>query len=368
MCIGATVNGDTVEYVLQSTGSRPLGWMAMGFGTSMVGSPMVVMWYNEDGTVSLSQRKTTTHSLPAVDRNPPRIATVSNDLSLASDAQPKLAYSVPMDTNTRPKLIWAYGVDTPAPSDPSTATFNQHVAFGTFSFDLTKSGQNATVLGSPTLSLLGPNKAGSSRNSKSSAEMVILAHAIVCAIAFLVVMPSGALLARYYRTFSPTWFKGHWILQFGISAPIVVTGLILAIAISHVGGPTMSNTHTQVGILLFCLYGTQCLLGGVIHFVKPKNATGRPIQNYVHAVLGLTIIGLAFYQVRTGYTREWPNFTGRQTPAAINVLWYFWVIAIPLLYAGGLVLLKKQYAQERESRARAAKQTMPWEGMKGYSV
>jgi len=345
--------------------------MAMGFGSSMVGSPMVIMWSNSDGTIGLSQRQASSHSLPAVDPNPARIATVSNDLSSTADTQAKLAYSIPMDTSTHPKLIWAYGADTPSPPDPSTASFNQHIAFGTFSFDLTKSGQNATVLGSPALSLLGPTAAGKPGNSgstQSSADMVILAHAIVCAVAFLVVMPSGALLARYYRTFSPTWFKGHWILQFGISAPIVVIGFVLAITIAHVGGPIISNTHTQVGILLFCLYAVQCLLGGVIHFVKPKNPTGRPIQNYAHAVLGITIIGLAFYQVRTGYSKEWPNATGRQAPTAINVLWYVWVIAIPVLYAGGLALLRRQYRQERESRARAAKKVMPWEEMKGYSV
>jgi len=182
-------------------------------------------------------------------------------------------------------------------------------------------------------------------------------------------MPTGALLARYYRTFSPTWFQGHWILQFGISGPIVLAGLCLAIAIGRVGGPNITNTHTQVGFLLFGLYCMQCLLGGLIHFIKPKNAKGRPLQNYAHAVLGLGIIGLAFYQVRTGYTREWPNATGRPAPTAINVLWYIWAVALPLLYAGGLLLLKKQYRQEEENRALNSK-VVPWDEMRarGFPV
>ena len=42
--------------------------------------------------------------------------------------------------------------------------------------------------------------------------------------------------------------------------------------------------------------------------------------------MGLVIIGLAFYQVRTGYTTEWPLKTGRVTPKAVNVVWYVWVV------------------------------------------
>jgi hypothetical protein len=122
----------------------------------------------------------------------------------------------------KPKLIYAFGTDTPSSSDASTATFNQHLEFGFLSLDLTKSSTNSSILQAPALSLLKPDNGGAAptpaavTKKTTPAEMVILAHAIVCSIAFLAVMPAGALLARYYRTFSPTWFKGHWILQFGL--------------------------------------------------------------------------------------------------------------------------------------------------------
>jgi hypothetical protein len=94
----------------------------------------------------------------------------------------------------------------------------------------------------------------------------------------------------------------------------------------HDRPPLTALLLQQVGVLLFILYGLQCFLGGIIHFVKSKTATRRPPQNYLHAVLGISIIGISFYQVRTGYTREWPNATGRPAPMAINVLWYVWVV------------------------------------------
>lgn len=64
----------------------------------------------------------------------------------------------------------------------------------------------------------------------------------------------------------------------------------------------------------------------MIHWLKPKSAQRRPLQNYFHALLGITVIGLAFYQVRTGYKHEWVHTTGREAlPKAVDIVWYIWV-------------------------------------------
>ena len=69
------------------------------------------------------------------------------------------------------------------------------------------------------------------------------------------------------------------------------------------GVPHQFDTHMKWGAALFALYLIQISLGGVIHFVKPRSRTGpafvrgRALQNYFHAVLGIFIIGAAFYQV-----------------------------------------------------------------------
>lgn len=370
MCIGAAVKGNEVEYVMQSTGAHQLGWMAMGFGTSMVGSPMVIMWVNPDQTFSLSQRQARERSLPSVDPNPSRRATVSVDLSSWSGNKPKLAFRVPIGTDMQPKVIWAFGTDVPTDAVPEQATFHQHVSNGFMTFDLNKS-TSVSALESPAVPLADNNGNDASGRPQaqplSGRERIILAHGVVCAIAYLIVMPAGALLARYYRTISSSWFKGHWILQFGVASPIVFTGVVLAILTRA----KTWGTHAQVGVLLFVLYGTQCLLGGVIHFVKPENATRRPVQNYAHAILGITIITLAFYQVRTGYRVEWPGATSRSTPMSVDILWHIWAVCIPLAYFGGLVFLKKQYAQERLSRHRAAQERAKmttWNEGKFYHV
>ena len=49
-------------------------------------------------------------------------------------------------------------------------------------------------------------------------EKYIIAHAIFCVIGFLGLLPLGALVARYTRTFTPKWYTAHWIIQFAIGA------------------------------------------------------------------------------------------------------------------------------------------------------
>ena len=68
----------------------------------------------------------------------------------------------------------------------------------------------------------------------------------------------------------------------------------------------------RIGLALLILYLFQVLGGLVIHYFKtPKLFKGRrPPQNYVHAILGLTILALAFYQVHLGIKTEWAEALG----------------------------------------------------------
>jgi hypothetical protein len=82
----------------------------------------------------------------------------------------------------------------------------------------------------------------------------------------------------------------------------------------------------MLGLALFVLYLIQVTLGNIIHYIKPRRPTGRPVQNYVHAVLGIAIIALAFWQVRLGYKQEFKPFTGHPVPDSVNSAWLALVI------------------------------------------
>lgn len=95
----------------------------------------------------------------------------------------------------------------------------------------------------------------------------------------------------------------------------------------------------QLGLALFILYVVQVIIGNVIHRYKPKSAARRrPAQNYFHVFFGILIIGLSFYQVRSGYKDEWPNSTGQDPlPRAADIVFYVWV-SVSLLFLVGYTL------------------------------
>jgi hypothetical protein len=116
------------------------------------------------------------------------------------------------------------------------------------------------------------------------------------------------------------------------------------------------------------LYVVQCSYGGIIHFYKSTKATRRPPQNYGHAVLGLLIIALSFWQVYTGLNKEWKAVGGSYVPTWIWTWWKVWVVVstrhccnmqrglmplqmIPILYLIGLGLLPRQWQQEAKQRS-----------------
>ncbi|TFK74258.1 hypothetical protein BDN72DRAFT_789463 [Pluteus cervinus] len=334
MCITATVLNSTVEYTLAS--SQQPAWMAMGWGTGMVGSHLVVMWANDDGNITVSQRYATDHVMPLVEPNPPKVATLE-PASFASSASTKFIFTVPSDGSTTQDVIYAFGKTKPSSSQPD-ATIIQHVDQGTFTLDLSKSLANN---GNPA----PPTSPG--HTPLDSRRQLIIVHATFVFLGFLVTLPAGALLARYTRTFSSSWFQGHWKLQFIVAGFFIVIGVALGItSVAQGSGRHLKTTHTMWGVILLVLYILQLSLGAFIHFKKDPNSRRRPPQNYGHAVLGLLIIATAFYQVHTGYTEEYPNTFGVPVPGAINVVWYIWVVLLPLLYAGGLAYLPRQFRME----------------------
>ncbi|KAJ7090110.1 hypothetical protein C8R44DRAFT_594518, partial [Mycena epipterygia] len=187
-------------------------------------------------------------------------------------------------------------------------------------------------------------------------QALVTAHGLLCALGFAVLLPGGALLARYLRTSRPWWYTGHWIAQAAAAGPVIIIGIALGFASSSQakknGENTKGDPHNALGSVLLYLYIMQCIFGAVIHYWKPKSAARRrPPQNYLHAVLGITIFVLGMYQLHLGFDDAWPKYVGRGAlPGAVGGLWVFWCIAIALAYTAGLWFLPKQYKQEAAGR------------------
>jgi len=343
MCINATVAGSTVTYELESTGSQTLGWMAVGFGSQMANTPMVIMWPNPDGTIVLSQRQAPAEVLPTPVPSPARVATVQQDQSLLTGSKPKLVFTVELDgAPSKQPHIWAFGGVQPGASPDSA--IQQHIDSGPFQLDL------AGTLALNTANLTNAGTRTANIPFKPY-QKIIIVHASLCAFGFLVLLPSGIFLARFTRTWNNKWFTGHWIIQGGAGAATIIVGILLGFLAVHEHGVDIPSRHKTIGKVLLVLYILQCSLGAFIHFVKIRFRFGRPPQNYTHAVLGLVIVGLSLYQIRLGYSVEWPTATGRPPlGTGVNIIWWIWTILLVLFYAGGLFLLPRQWRQERASR------------------
>ncbi|KAJ7041479.1 hypothetical protein C8F04DRAFT_1300837 [Mycena alexandri] len=198
-------------------------------------------------------------------------------------------------------------------------------------------------------------------------------HAHIMFFGYLVALPLGIFIPRYLRTFFRGWFWPHAIMNFFITGPLIFTGFALGYQTTTTSGfPHFTDPHQKAGLALFIMYLIQVFLGAFIHWIKfPfRFPGGRHPQNYLHAILGLSIIGLASWQTHYGLWTEWGLITGDIHPVNSRCR-HFWlgiVIVRPLsfpslpaltlavsqaiwaIYGLGLLLLPRQFKQEAASR------------------
>ncbi|KAH8985762.1 hypothetical protein EDB86DRAFT_2321998 [Lactarius hatsudake] len=176
------------------------------------------------------------------------------------------------------------------------------------------------------------------------------AHGLLAGISFLVVLPAGVLIARYTRTFTNRWFHAHWIVNFLIGCPLILAAWVLGKK-AHNFGHASLTPHGKRGLFVIGLYIAQLVLGLVIHYIRiPFPSLGhRPPQNFLHAVQGLVILGLANYQVYDGIYHK-TGFLAADARQSAKRAWVAFLIIFWVLYAFGLILLRRQYTQERRAR------------------
>ncbi|KAJ3859961.1 hypothetical protein EV359DRAFT_85825 [Lentinula novae-zelandiae] len=245
--------------------------------------------------------------------SPPRTVTLLVNASTTLGNSPQFVFSIPPANITTIPTLWAFERQNPGSSSPS-ATLQIHEETGTASFDLSK------------------DFTGVARASRSSTilpfQRLTIVHAIVLTFGFLFLLPTGALLARYMRTFTPIWLKGNWNVQFAVCklpGPIIVIGVALGIqAVVEPGGQHLNDEHKVRFSLLYR---------------HPYQSS--PLQE-------LDPRGAALYQVRTGYKTEWPKI-GRGPLMAGAYYVYIWVVVSRYLLDPFRSYLPKQYNQENKN-------------------
>ncbi|GLB35313.1 putative eukaryotic cytochrome b561 [Lyophyllum shimeji] len=366
LCVNATVHEDMVTYEMTGL-EEPLGWLALGWGTRMEGSQMIIMWPNDDGSTTLSHRRAFGHTEPLPSEYPPRHAKIAKP-RVSTLWHPKavgtLAFTIPVNktvlswSNPTERLIWAYS--KVRPDKPPYSELTQHYSAGFLRLDLGGTmpefvptvqpapHEEVTV---PELSAMDGTIVTDPHEPFQRHERIIIAHGVLASFGFLVLLPAGSLVARWGRTLTPKWFSIHQTINMSIAAPLITIGWILGpIAVMDHQATHLFDAHQITGVFLLILYYLQVSLGRYIHRRRanaPPNAPKHPASNVLHVALGLFVITLAFVQTRSGM-EEWKIATGRSHISHwCHDLWNIWVVVMPVAYLAGTFLLRRQFYQER---------------------
>ncbi len=256
----------------------------------MAGTHMVLVWPNDDGTVTLSQRYGRGHYEPQVVDNPPRVASIIEPVatsvgpfSISKNGvlrskfkliqwniprSTRMAFNIPANKTALAEdpvehLIWAYSMTRPKESNDAELLGHYRAGFLRVNFSkeaipppppfdkqtpLPHQGDDSVNMDNHHHTSPGDTATFESTVTASGPwgnhEKLIAAHGILLVTGFLVLLPTGSLIARWTRTISPKWFKVHSFINMSIAMPIIIIGWLLGpmAVIDHQAGHLIS-TH-----------------------------------------------------------------------------------------------------------------------------
>ena len=124
-------------------------------------------------------------------------------------------------------MVFAYSSTRPSKDPGSSLTRHSRLDTGYLKFDLTKEFVQAQRPTKPK-----PKPEAGTHNYKR-VEKLILVHGFLVSLGFLVVLPTGSLIARWGRVFRPEWFKAHWLTNMAVAFPIITFGVLLGPAVVY---------------------------------------------------------------------------------------------------------------------------------------
>ncbi|KAH9053357.1 hypothetical protein EDB87DRAFT_1690378 [Lactarius vividus] len=351
------VDGGTARYILRTTGNQMLGWMTTGFGRNMGDSPMVVVWPSRgaDGgysSVAPSQCKAPYKVMPTPDPHPPFAAELSLTDTCVTVANPQIAFTQNAPPDGMQNIIWAFSRTPPASDDPGVL-ISIHHKVGCGVLNLTRI---PTIPAEPPAPLPPPppvhidhphpnpededdhddddekaedDEGESHDEDGASGGSASFVHGALCTVGFLLVLPSGALVARYAKaTTSPRAFLLHRLLQFGLAGASIAGGTLAYLF--------MDNHGSSGGAGLVLLYVVRCAIGSWVHRIPAERRTGA--HSALLGGVGGAIVLLAFFETWLGLLSA-----GRST-----LVWSALLFTVPSLYVVGVMAVQRRFGSVKE--------------------
>ncbi|CAL1385976.1 unnamed protein product [Linum trigynum] len=180
------------------------------------------------------------------------------------------------------------------------------------------------VRAAATLNLLSGQSAGGGGGDDRMRKRNI--HGVINVVSWGIMMPIGALTARYLKVFSstgPAWFYLHLSCQ-SMAYIIGIAGWITGLQLGSQSPSIVYSTHRTIGIGLFCLGTLQVFA----LFLRPKpDHKYRFYWNIYHHTIGYAVITLTVINIFKGFEilqpdKKWKNaYIGVIVALGFSAVW-----------------------------------------------
>lgn len=305
-------NGD-VYYHMNALATH--SWMGVGFGGTMNNVRMLISYIGEDGhTLTNSCRYSSGHNEPELEPDMV-IEGVTTDIyapyhnTLSPDGI-MIAHAVCRNcsiwkdgaldlTNTAQQFVFALGPNKTLHSDDPAANLRLHEFHGTFQLDMTVATNTTGAYGrvpapqDPGLQVgdgfwaFANYYSSDVYSTGTDTAWFAGAHAAFMGIAFLLILPLGALSLRLVRK-----VRYHALAQM-LGLVFVAVGFALGVYCSTVFNKSkhFNSTHQIIGLLIMAALLIQIGLGLSHHFIYMRAGTPT-IMGKTHRFLGISILTL----------------------------------------------------------------------------
>ncbi|KAF8380046.1 hypothetical protein HHK36_027516 [Tetracentron sinense] len=276
---------DNVVTIILST-VYTSGWIGMGFSKDgmMVGSSAMVGWVGKEGRVRIKQYflQGSTPSEVIVDKGELQLTDVP-PVVILHGAYIYLAFQLKFAARlTHQPILLAFGTARPIHNHLS-----KHDDKRTFVFDFSAGKElsdprsfihflKLTLLDMFELIMLG-----SVSSVPQNTDKLKRSHGVLGVMGWGLILPSGAIVARYYKHQEPLWYYLHTVIQF-VGFIIVLAGVVAGSALYdrlHANVPA----HRGIGIFALVL----SILQVIAFFLRPnKDSKIRKYWNWYHHWVG----------------------------------------------------------------------------------
>lgn len=279
-------------------------------------------------------------------------------------------------TDASSRWIWAYQSGSAVSSNNLDVNLGKHSRYGSTTFNLQQAAGGNSV--NPFATTVASTTTGSGSNSTGSAagltaeekkfNNILMAHAIMASIAFVILYPLGAIGIRLLSFKSLVFIHAGWML---FTYSIVIASAGLGIWMAVLCGQ-MSEPHAIIGLVVLGGLLIQPVTGLTHHLLYKR--VGRPnAATYPHIWWGRAIITLGIINGGLGLQLAANTKAGEIVYGVVAaIIWLVWMGVIVLAFLRSRNAKGEtgdgafRLGEHNDSRTRMAGQNSPMQ--QGFNV